>query len=258
MYFIDTHTHLYLDEFKNDINKVIENAINNGVQKMFLPNINSKTTSSMIDLCKQYPENCFAMIGLHPCEVKKESLYDELDHIENRLAKHNFIGIGEIGIDLHWDKTTLEIQKEAFIKQIKIAKTHQLPIVIHVRNSFNETIEIVENLNDENLKGVFHCFTGNIQEAERIINLGNFYLGIGGVLTFKNSGLDKTIKIINLNNIMLETDSPYLSPTPLRGKRNESKNIVNIAQKLAEIKNISLEEVSEITTRNATDLFKIS
>ena len=197
------------------------------------------------------------MMGLHPCDVKKESLEKELLHVEGMLEQNKFIAVGEIGLDLYWDKTTLDIQKEAFENQIKLAKKHQLPIVIHVRESFNEAIEIVEKLNDENLSGVFHCFTGDVRDAKRITDLGNFYLGIGGVLTFKNAGVDKTIKEIDLKHLILETDSPYLTPTPFRGKRNESKYILNIAQKLAEVKGVSLEEIAEITNKNANNLFKI-
>ncbi len=257
MKFIDTHTHLFLKQFSGDIDSVIENAIASGVSKMFLPNISSSTTKAMMELCRKYPKNCFPMMGLHPCDVKKESLEKELLHVEGMLEKNKFIAVGEIGLDLYWDKTTLDIQKEAFETQIKLAKKHQLPIVIHVRESFNEAIEIVEKLNDEGLSGVFHCFTGNVGDAKRITDLGNFYLGIGGVLTFKNAGVDKTIKEIDLKHLILETDSPYLTPTPFRGKRNESKYILNIAQKLAEVKGVSLEEIAEITNKNANNLFKI-
>lgn len=257
MKFIDTHTHLFLKQFSGDIDSVIENAIASGVSKMFLPNISSSTTKAMMELCRKYPKNCFPMMGLHPCDVKKESLEKELLHVEGMLEKNKFIAVGEIGLDLYWDKTNLDIQKEAFETQIKLAKKHQLPIVIHVRESFNEAIEIVEKLNDDSLSGVFHCFTGDVGDAKRITDLGNFYLGIGGVLTFKNAGVDKTIKEIDLKHLILETDSPYLTPTPFRGKRNESKYILNIAQKLAEVKGVSLEEIAEITNKNANNLFKI-
>jgi len=257
MKFIDTHTHLFLKQFSGDIDSVIKNAIANGVSKMFLPNISSETTNSMMELCKKYPENCFPMMGLHPCDVKKESMEKELLHVEGMLEKEKFIAVGEIGLDLYWDKTTLDIQKEAFEAQIKLAKKYQLPIVIHVRESFNEAIEIVEKLNDERLSGVFHCFTGDVGDAKRITDLGNFYLGIGGVLTFKNGGVDKTIEQIDLKHVMLETDSPYLTPTPFRGKRNESKYILNIAEKLAEVKGVSLEKIAEITNKNASNLFNI-
>jgi len=257
MKFIDTHTHLLLKQVSGDIDSVIENAIASGVSKMFLPNISSSTTKAMMELCRKYPKNCFPMMGLHPCDVKKESLEKELLHVEGMLEKNKFIAVGEIGLDLYWDKTNLDIQKEAFETQIKLAKKHQLPIVIHVRESFNEAIEIVEKLNDDSLSGVFHCFTGNVGDAKRITDLGNFYLGIGGVLTFKNAGVDKTIKEIDLKHLILETDSPYLTPTPFRGKRNESKYILNIAEKLAEVKGVSLEEIAEITNQNANNLFKI-
>ena len=257
MNFIDTHTHLFLKQFEDDIDDVIEIAIRSGITKMFLPNISSETTDSMLQLCEKYPENCFAMMGLHPCDVKKETMEKELFHVEEMLEKEKFIAVGEIGLDLYWDKTTLEIQKMSFEFQIELAKKHKLPIVIHVRDSFEQAIEIVENLNDENLSGVFHCFTGNVDDSKRITDLGNFYLGIGGVLTFKNSGVDKTIEKIDMKHLLLETDSPYLSPTPYRGKRNESKYIVNIAEKLSEIKGLEIEEIAKITTKNAQNLFKI-
>ena len=257
MKFIDTHTHLFLKQFDVDIDKVIQESIENNVTKFLLPNINSSTTESMLNLSKKYPENCYPMMGLHPCDVKSESVEKELNHVKDMLSRNLFIAVGEIGIDLYWDKTNLKDQKQAFIYQIKLAKEYNLPIVIHVRNSFDETIKIVEKLNDENLRGVFHCFTGGINEANRIINLDNFYLGVGGVLTFKNSGLDKTIKNIHLKNIILETDSPFLAPTPYRGKRNESKYLINIAKRLADIHNVSLEEIGEVTTKNASKLFSL-
>jgi len=257
MEFIDTHTHLFSKEFDDDISEVIENAINNGVSKMLLPNIDSSTTKQMLKLSQQFPQNCFPMIGIHPCSVKKNSIEKEIQHVEHMLEKNNFVAIGEIGIDLYWEKSTLDIQKLAFETQIKLAKKYQLPIVIHVRNSFNEAIEIVEKLNDEKLTGVFHCFSGDLDQAQRIIDLNNFYLGIGGVVTFKNGGIDKIIDQINLDNIILETDSPYLAPKPFRGKRNESKYILNIAQKLSEIYNINIEEIANITTCNANKLFNL-
>jgi TatD DNase family protein len=257
MKFIDTHTHLFASEFKDDIDIVVKNAINGGVSKMLLPNIDSSTTNNMLQLCNKYPQHCFPMIGLHPCSVKKDNIDKEISHVEEMLNKNKFIAIGEIGLDLYWDKSTLSYQKVAFESQIKLAKKYQLPIVIHVRDSFNEAIEIVEKLNNENLSGVFHCFTGNIQEAERIINLQNFYLGIGGVVTFKNGGINKIINQISLDNIILETDSPYLTPTPFRGKRNESKYLVNIAQKMSEIYEIDINEIANKTSSNAINLFKI-
>ena len=257
MTFIDTHTHLYLTEFKNDIDQVIKDAIESGVTKLLLPNIDSSTTESMLNLSKKYPDNCFPMIGIHPCSVKEESIKSELMHLEMMLLENKFLAIGEIGLDLYWEKTSLSLQQEIFTHQIELAIKYELPIVIHVREAFDEAIKIVEKLNCDKLSGVFHCFTGNEVDAKRIIALENFYLGVGGVLTFKNSGLDKVMKTIPLNNILLETDSPYLAPTPFRGKRNESKYIVNIAKKLALMKDIEINTVRDITTLNANNLFKI-
>jgi len=255
MQFIDTHSHLYSSQFDEDRTKVVKEAIDAGVTTILLPNISSKYTKGMLDLCTEFANNCYPMMGLHPCDAKEKNLSSELAHVENELAKGKYIAVGEIGLDLHWDKSTLDIQKKAFIYQIELAKKYNLPIVIHVRDSFNEAIEIIEKLNNESLRGVFHCFTGNIKNAQRVINLGGFYLGIGGVLTFKNSGLDDTIREIDIQHLILETDSPYLSP--FRGKRNESKYIINIAEKLAEVHHISITKVAEITTKNAKQLFSL-
>ena len=255
MKFIDTHSHLYSSKFDDERTQVVNNAIANGVSTILLPNISSKYTKGMLALCAEFPNNCYPMMGLHPCDVSEENYKHEIAHVEEELETGKYIAVGEIGLDLHWDKSTLEIQKKAFIHQVKLAKKYKLPIAIHVRESFAEAIELIEKLNDENLRGVFHCFTGNIDDAQRLINLGGFYLGIGGVLTFKNSGLDKTIAKIDLQHLILETDSPYLAPAPFRGKRNESKYIVNIAEKLAEVHQISIEKVAKITTENAKKLF---
>ena len=255
MQFIDTHSHLYSSQFDEDRTEVVNNAINSGVNIMLLPNISSEYTKGMLALCAEFPNNCFPMMGLHPCDVTDENYTQEIKHVEEELATKKYIAVGEIGLDLHWDKTKLEVQKKAFIHQIRLAKKYQLPIAIHVRDSFTEAIEIIEAENDENLRGVFHCFTGSVEDAQRVINLGGFYLGIGGVLTFKNSGLDKTIAEIELQHLVLETDAPYLAPTPFRGKRNESKYIVNIADKLAEVHQIEIEDVAKITTLNAKQLF---
>ena len=255
MQFIDTHSHLYSNQFDEDRTQVINDAISSGVSTILLPNISSEYTKGMLELCDEFPKNCFPMMGLHPCDVNEDNIEAELLHVEQELAKEKYIAVGEIGLDLYWDKTKLEIQKKAFTHQIELAKKHKLPIAIHVRDSFADAIEIIEKLNDENLRGVFHCFTGNVEDAQRVINLGSFYLGIGGVLTFKNSGLDKTIAAIELQNLILETDAPYLAPTPFRGKRNESKYIVNIADKLAEVHQIKIEDVAKITTLNAKKLF---
>ena len=255
MQFIDTHSHLYSSQFDEDRTQAINDAISAGVSTILLPNISSEYTKGMLEVCGEFPENCFPMMGLHPCDVNEDNIEGELLHLEQELAKGKYIAVGEIGLDLYWDKTKLEIQKKAFIHQIELAKKYKLPIAIHVRDSFAEAIEIIEKLNDESLSGVFHCFTGRVEDAQRVINLGDFYLGIGGVLTFKNSGLDKTIAKIELQNLILETDAPYLAPAPFRGKRNESKYIVNIAEKLAEVQQIDIDHVARITTLNAKKLF---
>tara|TARA_B100000902_G_scaffold382961_1_gene421225 strand:+ start:172 stop:945 length:774 start_codon:yes stop_codon:yes gene_type:complete len=255
MQFIDTHSHLYSSQFDEDRTKVVKEAIEAGVGTILLPNIASNYTKGMLDLCTEFPNNCYPMMGLHPCDVKADTLTSELYHVEEELAKGNYIAVGEIGLDLYWNKSTLTIQREAFIHQIKLAKKYNLPIAIHVRDSFSEAIKIIESLNDKRLNGVFHCFTGSVEDAHRVINLDGFYLGISGLLTFKNSGLDKTMKEINIQYLILETDSPYLAPAPFRGKRNESKYIINIAKKLAEVHQISMGRVAEITTKNAKKLF---
>ena len=257
MKFIDTHSHLYSSKFDEDREQVVKNALEAGVESILLPNISSKYTEKMLDLCYLFPKNCFPMMGLHPCDVSKNNYDTEIVHIEKELKKEKYIAVGEIGIDLYWNKNNLDIQKKAFEFQIKLAKKYKLPIVIHIRESFNEAFDIIAKHNDNNLRGVFHCFTGNLKEANKIINLEEFYLGIGGVLTFKNSGLSDTIKNISLEHLLLETDSPYLSPTPFRGKRNESKYILNIAEKLAETHNKSIEEIAKITTQNAKNLFQL-
>ena len=251
---VDTHTHLYADEFNVDRTQIIEHAIQNGVGRMYVPNIDSKSIVGLFNLAKEFPENCFPMMGLHPCSVNNK-YSDELKVVEHWLEKKKFYAIGEIGIDLYWDKTFLNQQKDAFKRQIEMAKKHKLPIVIHTRSSFNETYEIVKEMKDENLKGIFHCFSGTSEDAEQIISLGGFKIGIGGVLTFKNSGLDKVVEQIDMKHLVLETDSPYLAPVPHRGKRNESSYIKIIAHKLAEIKNVSVEKVGEITTQNALEIF---
>ena len=257
MNLIDTHTHLYLSQFDNDIDSVIKNAIDNGVSKMLLPNIDSTTTQQMLSLSKKYPKNCFPMIGLHPCSVKEDTVDKEISHVKDILDREKILAIGEIGLDLHWDKSTLEVQKKAFEDQINLAKKYKLPIVIHVRDSFNEAIEIVEKINSSELRGVFHCFTGNKEDAHRVIELQDFYLGIGGVVTFKNGGLDKNLNEISLEHIILETDAPYLTPSPYRGTRNESKYILKIAQKISDIYDIDLNKIAEITTKNAYKLFQL-
>lgn len=255
MVLIDTHTHLYLEEFKDDRSQVVSNAINKGIKYMMLPNIDSSSVSGMLDLCNAFPQNCFPMMGLHPTSVK-ENYEDELNLVDEWLKKKKFYGIGETGIDLYWDKTFFNEQKIAFRHQVELAKKYKLPIVIHSRNSFDEIYSILKETFSPELTGVFHCFTGNLEQANEIIELG-FKLGIGGVVTFKNSGLDKVVSKIDIEHLILETDSPYLTPVPYRGKRNESAYTYYIAQKIAEIKKRPVEEIAEITTNNAKRLFKL-
>lgn len=250
---IDTHAHLYVKQFDKDREVMLQRAIDNGVEQFYLPNIDSQSIESMLELEAKHPDKCFAMMGLHPCSVK-ENFEEELVIVEKWLKKRPFVAVGEIGLDLHWDTTFFEQQKAAFRTQIQWAKELNIPIVIHSRKSTWEVIEIIRDEKDERLRGIFHCFGDNVEAANAIIDLG-FYLGIGGVLTFKKSGLDKTMKNISLNHVVLETDSPYLAPTPYRGKRNESAYVRLVAQKLADVKGISLDEVAKITSENALKIF---
>ncbi len=253
---IDTHTHLYVDQFDKDREQVIENAVKSGVERFFLPNIDNESIDRLLALESRHPSICHPMMGLHPCSVK--SNYKEvLTVIKSWLYKRPFCAVGEIGMDLYWDKTFKNEQIEAFLLQSEWAIALNLPIVIHSRESTSELIDLIKNINDSRLKGIFHCFGGNIKEAEQIIDLG-FYLGIGGVVTFKKAGLDKTLEKIDLQNIVLETDSPYLAPTPYRGKRNESSYLSLIAQRIADIKNTTVEEVGRITSENALRIFKMT
>lgn len=234
---------------------IVQRAIDAGVTKMLLPNIDLESIERMHALVKAFPLHCFPMMGLHPCSVT-EHWEADLTILKAHLDEGNYCAVGEIGIDLYWDKSTLKWQQDAFKMQINWAKDKKLPIAIHVRDAFDETFEVLDELNDANLTGVFHCFTGTVQQANKILNYGGFKLGIGGVLTFKNSGLDKVIAEIDLEHLILETDSPYLAPTPYRGKRNESEYLTLIASKLAQVKDIKIEEVARMTTKNAEMLFK--
>lgn len=254
MVFTDTHTHLYLDEFSNDIDIVIENAFSSNVKRLFFPAINSKYSSSMFNLQKKYPENIFLMSGLHPCYVGKD-FSDEISLVQNILKNNHIVAIGEIGIDLYWDKSNLSMQTKAFEMQIEIANNNQLPIVIHCRESFDEIYNVLINNKPLN-GGVFHCFSGDLEQANKIIEL-DMKLGIGGVVTFKNGKIDKFLNQIDIKNIVLETDSPYLSPAPFRGNRNQSANIKIIAEKLCDIYNLSLNEIAKITTHNSKEVFKV-
>lgn len=255
MFLTDTHTHLYLNAFDTDRKEVVEQAINQGVKYMLLPNIDGSSIEGMLQLCEEFPNNCFPMMGLHPTSVK-ENFNEELDLVEHWLKKKKFIAIGETGIDLYWDKTFYEEQETVFSRQLELAKEYKVPIVIHMRDSFEETYRIVEKYAAPDLTGVFHCFTGNEEQAKKIIDL-NFKLGIGGVVTFKNSGLADVVRNIDLTHIMLETDSPFLAPMPFRGKRNESSYIKLVAQKLAAIKQTTVDEIAEITSANAMELFNL-
>ncbi len=252
--FIDTHTHLYSDAFLEDRDAMIQRALDSGVQKMLMPNIDTTSISGMLDLASRFPENCFPMMGLHPTSIK-EDWQEQLNWIEQQLFSQKFIAVGEIGIDLYWDQTFKEQQTAAFIQQIEWAKQLQIPIVIHARNSFPEIFEVLDQYNDKYLKGVFHCFTGTLEDMYKIQNYGGFLFGIGGVVTFKKSGLDEVVKQMPLSEIMLETDSPYLAPSPNRGKRNESAYIPFIADKLSTIFEVSVEEIAKITSKNAEKLF---
>lgn len=252
--FIDTHTHLYSEEFNEDRTAIINKAISNSVTKLYLPNIDSNSIDGMLQLEKEFPDNCFAMMGLHPCSVK-ENYLDELTIVKKWLDKRKFIAIGEIGIDLYWDKTFITEQEIAFKKQIDWALEYNYSIVIHCRNAFDEIFTILQSYS-KLPKGIFHCFSGDVEQAQKILALKNFKLGIGGVVTFKNSGLDKVVETISIEDIVLETDSPYLAPMPYRGKRNESSYIPLIAKKVAELKNISIEEVENVTTNNANFIFE--
>ena len=254
--FIDTHTHIYLEEFNADRKEIIKECNELNIKKLLLPNIDSNTIDELLNLTNDYKGFCFPMVGLHPCSVKND-YKKELEILKPYVKKYNPIAIGEIGIDLYWDKTTLNIQKAAFIEQINWAKEYKLPIVIHARDSYKEIFEILDLLNDENLSGVFHCFSSDLKDANHILNYGKFKLGIGGVVTFKNAGLDKTLSEIPIEHIVLETDSPYLSPVPFRGKRNKSSYITLIAKKISEIYSLEITEIEKITTNNAQEIFKL-
>lgn len=253
MHLIDTHSHLYLPQFDSDFEAVIQRAKQNNIQQILLPNIDEDSVAKILTLQQKNPKMFFAMMGLHPTSVQ-QNWKKQLDFILTNKNVENIFAIGEIGLDYYWSTDLKAQQIEAFEYQITFAKKHQLPIAVHCRNAFDDILTLLEKHSDKNLKGVLHCFTGNTNQAQRLIDIG-FYLGIGGVLTYKNSGLDKTIAPINLKHLILETDAPFLPPTPHRGKRNESSYTLLVAQKLAEIKNISLEKVAQQTTQNAKKLF---
>jgi len=255
MLLTDTHTHLY---YETDIEKrsaLMQRCFENGISRLFLPNVDAASVAEVFDLTAAYPAHCFPMLGLHPCSVKN-GWENILATIKNSANGHKIYAIGEIGIDLYWDKTTLKEQVTAFKQQIAWAKSLKLPIVIHCREAFNEVFEVLEGERDDDLRGIFHCFTGTLEQARKVIELG-FYLGIGGVVTYKNAGLDKILPQIDVSHIVLETDSPYLTPVPYRGKPNESSYLIYVAQKVAELYQISLEQVADITTANSKQVFGI-
>ena len=256
MNFIDTHTHLYLPDFDEDREEVMERAREQKVTKMILPNIDSESIEPLKAMVNQYPGTCYPLIGLHPTSVDK-AYHNELHQIVKELENGNYLGIGEIGIDLYWDKTYIKEQAEAFEFQLRLARETKLPAIIHARNSFDEIFEVMDNIPSDGLIGIFHAFTGSLEQARKIIDMG-FKLGIGGIVTFKNAGLDVVLKDIDLNHIVLETDSPYLAPVPKRGKRNESAYIPLIAEKIAGVLQVTINEVADMTTRNAFEIFNLS
>lgn len=255
MILTDTHSHLYSEEFSTDQDAMMQRAFDAGVQRIFVPSIDSTYTDKMFEVETKYPENVFLMMGLHPTYVK-ENVETELAFVESELERRKFYAIGEIGIDLFWDKSFLEQQKYAFQRQIQLAKKYKLPINIHCRDAFDEVFEVLKLEQSLELFGIFHCFTGTYEQALEAISY-NMKLGIGGVVTFKNGKIDQFLDKIAISNIVLETDSPYLAPVPYRGKRNESSYVVNVVNKLAEIYNITPEAVAEITTQNSKDIFGI-
>ncbi len=257
MQLIDTHTHLFWEHFDDDFDEMIKRAIDKGITKMYNPNVDLKTIDKLSEICDKYPENLFPLMGLHPSSVT-ENFEKDLEVIENQFSKRKYYGVGEIGIDLYWDKNKIfkEQQIEAFIYQIRLAKKLKLPIIIHVRKSFNEVFNVLDKENDDNLFGIFHCFSGNITQAQKIIEYGGFKMGLGGVLTYKNTKLPKVVSKLDLSNFVLETDSPFLPPEPYRGQRNESSYVYEVAKKLAEIKEVDIQEVARVTTASANQIFE--
>jgi TatD DNase family protein len=253
--FVDTHTHLFVDAFDEDRSEIVQKAIHAGVEKMLLPNIDIDTIDAMNKLAKEFPNNCYPMMGLHPGSVK-EDWQERLEIIRKNLFEGSYVAVGEIGMDLYWDKTFVKEQAEAFRMQVEWAKELKLPIAIHARDAFEPIFEILDEINDDRLTGVFHCFTGTIEQANHALSYGGFKLGIGGVLTYKKAELDKVLEHIDLKDVILETDSPYLPPVPFRGKRNESSYILHIAEKLADVYGLPLAKIEEATTANAKELFQ--
>lgn len=260
MRLIDTHTHQYQPKFDSDRPQSIERCLESGVDTLLLPNIDVESIPRVLSMMQKWPQICHGMMGLHPCHVDdnfEKALETIKTQLDNPPAGKRFVAVGEIGMDLYWDKTHIEQQKLAFIEQCSWAKERSLPIVIHVRDAWDELFETMDKVNDDNLSGVFHCFTGGEQEASRALEYGGFLLGIGGVSTYKNGGLDKVLPVIGLEHLVLETDSPYLAPVPYRGKRNESSYVLHVAERVAHILNLTTEEVASATTENAVNLFNL-
>lgn len=255
MVLTDTHTHLYYETDEEKLALLMQRCLDNDITRLFLPNVDISSISKIDHLVAKYPDNCFGMLGLHPCDVK-DDYKQVLASIWEHQAGRKIYAIGEIGIDLYWDKTTLAIQQDAFLEQIRWARKLNLPIVIHCRDAFDEVFEVLESERGPGLRGILHCFTGNAEQAKKTIDLG-FYLGIGGVVTYKKAGLDAVLMDVPLERIVLETDSPYLAPVPYRGKPNESSYLIHIAQKVADIYCISLEEVASVTTENSLKIFNV-
>ena len=253
MLLTDTHIHLYAGEFSSELEILLQQGFDKGIRRFVIPNIDAGTVDPMLTICRQYPGICFPSMGLHPCSVKQD-FADVLDNIYLRLKEHSIVAVGETGMDLYWDKTFAREQEKAFLTQLHWARDFNLPVIIHSRASTDVLIKILEENRSLDARGIFHCFSGNLEQAKRITDLG-FHLGIGGVLTFKNSGLDQVVEQIDLQHLVLETDAPYLAPAPHRGKRNEPAFLALVAEKLAAIKRLSVEEIAETTSRNAAKIF---
>lgn len=256
MLLVDTHTHIYLEHFNNDLDATVQRALENGVYKILLPDIDLESRSSMLNLAEKYPGICLPMTGLHPTSVKPDTIDIELADVEKQLTSGKFIAVGEIGIDLYWDKTHLDLQEKIFEHQLQLAMKYNLPVAVHIRESYNEVWRIIKKYTAHGLQGVLHCFPGNEIQAAEAIKAG-LYLGIGGVITFKNSLMQKVVQSAGLDHIILETDAPYLTPAPYRGKRNEPAYVLFVAQKIAELCDVSVKQVAEVTTANAQRLFKL-
>lgn len=255
MQLIDTHAHLYLEQYDQDRTQIIERAIDSGVNKILLPNVDENTINPMLNLCRSFPDNCIPMMAIHPTSVK-QNYSEQISIVKDYLKDFNFCAIGETGIDLYWDNTYQKEQCDIFEKHIELACNYNLPLVIHSRNSLNEIFDILEKYKKQNLQGVFHCFPGNVEQAYEAVKFG-FMIGVGGVVTYKNSKLADVVEKVDLKHLLLETDAPYLSPVPKRGKRNESSYLIHVAEKIAQIKNTDIDHVAKVTTKNAVNTFNL-